>query len=188
MAVDAVGSVARMIEVQAVHTSALAPTEVRGVREMLDTTFDGNFSDDDFDHALGGMHVLARDGAELVGHAAVVMRRLLHEGRALRTGYVEAVAVRPDRQRLGIGALVMDEVERIVRGGYELGALGAAKGAANWYAARGWEPWSGRTAVLAPDGLRPTPDEDGAVHVLPVTARLTPGAELVCDWRGGAVW
>jgi aminoglycoside 2'-N-acetyltransferase I len=38
------------------------------------------------------------DGDELVGHGAVVMRRLLHDAQALRTGYVEGVAVRADRR------------------------------------------------------------------------------------------
>ncbi len=178
-----------MIDVHVVHTSALSPPEVGELRALLDRAFvAGGYSDSDFEHALGGMHAVARDGGELVGHAAVVMRRLLHEGAALRTGYVESVAVHPDRQGEGIGGLVMDEVEQVIRGGYELGALGAAPTAARWYAARGWPVWSGTTSVLAPDGLRRTPDEDGAVHVLPVTARLVPGGDLACDWRLGDVW
>jgi aminoglycoside 2'-N-acetyltransferase I len=177
-----------MIEVQTVHTSALGPQGLRDLRELLDTAFEGDFSDDDFDHALGGMHAIVRDGDVLVGHGAVVMRRLVHVGVALRTGYVEAVATRADRRGRGIGALVMDEVERVVRGAYELGALGAADAAAPWYAARGWRPWDGTTSVVTPDGVRRTPDEDGAVHVLPVSARLTAGGDLACDWRGGAVW
>lgn len=178
-----------VIEVQVVHTSALSSAELGELRALLDRAFaDGGYSDIDFEHALGGMHALARDGGELVGHAAVVMRRLLHEGAALRTGYVESVAVHPGRQRAGIGGLVMDEVEQVVRGGYELGALGAAPAAARWYAARGWPVWSGTTSVLAPEGLRRTPGEDGAVHVLPVTARLVPDADLACDWRAGDVW
>jgi aminoglycoside 2'-N-acetyltransferase I len=177
-----------MIEVQTVHTSALSPQELRDLRELLDIAFDDDFSDDDFDHALGGMHAIVRDGDTLVGHGAVVMRRLVHEGAALRTGYVEAVATRADRRGRGIGSLVMGEVERVVRAAYELGALGAADAAAPWYAGRGWQRWDGTTSVLAPDGARRTPDEDGAVHVLPVSARLTPGGDLACDWRGGAVW
>lgn len=45
--------------------------------------------DHDWDHALGGLHELAWEGFELVGHASVVGRRLLHAGRTLRVGYVE---------------------------------------------------------------------------------------------------
>jgi aminoglycoside 2'-N-acetyltransferase I len=177
-----------VIETRTAHTSQLAGQELRELRDLLDAAFDNDFTDEDFDHALGGMHALAFEGDALVGHGAVVMRRLVHGSAALRTGYVEAVAVRADQRHKGVGARVMDAVERIVRGGYELGALGAADGAAHWYAARGWQQWSGATSVLTPEGVRRTPGEDGAVYVLPVTAQLTTGGDLVCDWRTGDVW
>ena len=66
-------------------------------RNCTKTAFDGAFTDDDWDHARGGLHAVAFDGSELVGHASVVQRRLLHDGKALRAGYVEGVAVRADR-------------------------------------------------------------------------------------------
>ena len=72
------------------------------------------------------MHALAWDGDELVGHAAVVQRVLLHGGRALRTGYVEGVAVRADRRRRGHAGAMMEALERVVHAAYELGALGAS--------------------------------------------------------------
>jgi aminoglycoside 2'-N-acetyltransferase I len=159
-----------VIEIRTVHTSALGVQELRALRELLDAAFDGDFTDDDFDHALGGMHAMARDG------------------EALRTGYVESVAVHPGRRGGGVGARVMDELERIIRGAYEIGALGAADTARAWYASRGWQRWSGTTSVVTPEGVRRTPDEDGAVYVLPVTARLQPDGDLACDWRGGDVW
>ena len=56
--------------------------------------FEGEFTEQDWEHALGGIHALVWDGDALVGHAAVVQRRLLHGGRALRAGYVEGVGVR----------------------------------------------------------------------------------------------
>ena len=79
----------------------------------------------DWEHSLGGVHAIAWDGDELVGHAAVVQRRLLHGGRALRAGYVEGVGVRADHRRQGHAAAMMDALERVVRGAYDLGALGA---------------------------------------------------------------
>ena len=65
--------------------------------------FEGDFYEDDWEHSLGGQHALAWDGDELIGHAAVIQRRLIHGGRALRTGYVEGVGVRADRQGRGVG-------------------------------------------------------------------------------------
>jgi aminoglycoside 2'-N-acetyltransferase I len=49
-------------------------------------------TDDAFDNVPGGMHALLFEGEELIGHASVVQRRLLYDGQALRTGYIEGVA------------------------------------------------------------------------------------------------
>lgn len=170
------------------HTAALDGDVLARARQLLDVAFEGDLAAEDWEHGLGGMHALAWQGNELVGHASVVQRRLLHGGRALRVGYVEAVGVRPDRQRKGIGGLLMDAVEAVVVGGYDIGALASSDAGLAFYRGRGWLPWQGRTAVLAPDGIRPTPDADDCVHVFPVHTSLTLDDELVCDWRDGDVW
>ncbi|MBV9838136.1 MAG: GNAT family N-acetyltransferase, partial [Solirubrobacterales bacterium] len=133
-------------------------------------------------------HALAWEAGQLVGHGAVVLRRLLHDGRALRTGYVECVAVRADRRGRGYGAAIMNELERIVRGAYELGALGASEMGAGFYAARGWKQWQGQTWTLSPAGLLRTADEDGDIYVLEVARALDSSGDLTCDWRDGDVW
>ncbi|HSV65569.1 MAG TPA: GNAT family N-acetyltransferase, partial [Mycobacteriales bacterium] len=86
-----------MAEVRTAHTADLDAGILKAARALLDDVFAGDMTDHDWEHALGGVHALAWEGAELVGHAAVVQRRLLHGGRALRTGYVEGVGVRADR-------------------------------------------------------------------------------------------
>jgi aminoglycoside 2'-N-acetyltransferase I len=57
-----------------------------------------DMTDHDWEHALGGVHALVWEGADLIGHASVIKRRLLHGGGTLRTGYVEGVGVRADRR------------------------------------------------------------------------------------------
>ena len=145
-------------------------------------------TDEDWDHALGGMHALLWEGAELIGHASVIQRQLLYGGRAWRTGYVEAVAVREDRRRNGHGAAMMAAVERIIRGAYEVGALGSTDAGAAFYTARGWLRWQGRCSALTPQGLIRTADEEGSIYVLPVAVALDVSRELACDWREGDVW
>ncbi len=113
---------------------------------------------------------------------------LLHDGRALRTGYVEGVAVRSDRRRRGHGAALMDALERVIRGAYEIGALATSEQAADFYAARGWQLWRGTASVIAPGGIERTEEEEGGIYVLPVSATLRPDGDLACDWRGGDVW
>ena len=106
----------------------------------------------------------------------------------MRTGYVEGVGVRADRRRRGHGAAMMTALEDVIRRAYVLGALSAGEGAAPFYASRGWQQWQGTTSVLAPSGRTPTPEEDGAIWVLPVAVDLSSSGDLACDWRDGDVW
>lgn len=177
-----------MIDVRTAHTADLDAATQAAVQALLRDVFDGDFTDVDWDHSCGGMHAIAWDGPELIGHAAVVQRRLIHGGRALRSGHVEGVGVRADRRGQGCAGLLMTEIERIVRGAYEVGALGATDMAAPLYARRGWQRWLGPTSALTPGGVVRTPDDDGGVYVLPVTVALDLTGELTCDWRDGDVW
>ncbi|QLE74372.1 GNAT family N-acetyltransferase [Streptomyces rectiverticillatus] len=178
-----------MTDVRTAHTSGLTDAELAAVRALMDDAFEGGFSDEDWDHTVGGMHALVREGGELIGHGSLVQRRMLHRGQSLRAGYVEAVAVRADRRRQGVASAVMDALEEVLRrGGYELGALGAADEAVPLYAGRGWQQWRGPSAVLSPAGVQRTEEEDGCIYVMPLTAKLDLDGELACDWRPGDVW
>lgn len=65
---------------QVPHTADLEPAVLQAGRALLDDAFDGDFSDHDWEHSLGGVHAPVWDGPDLVGHAALVARRLLHGG------------------------------------------------------------------------------------------------------------
>lgn len=178
----------QVLTARLVHTADLDPEARDEARRLLTDAFDGDFTDDDWDHTLGGMHALVWHRGELLAHAAVVQRRLLYRDTALRCGYVEAVAVRTDWRRQGLGAAIMDAAEQVIRGAYQLGALSATADAPGFYLARGWQRWAGTTAVLGPNGIARTADDDGCVFVLPTDTTLDIEAALVCDWRGGDVW
>jgi Acetyltransferase (GNAT) family. len=177
-----------MVAIALHHTADLPRPLLASVRSLVEVAFEGRFTAEDWDHALGGLHALAWDGDDLIGHGALVQRRLLHQGRALRTGYVEAVAVRADRRRTGTASAIMAELERVITAAYELGALSAASAGARLYESRGWQRWRGPTSALTPTGVVATPEEDGHVFVWPASAPLDLDAELTCDWRGGDVW
>ena len=100
-----------MSAVRLVHTADLSPAHAAAAQALLRAAFD-DLDDTDWEHALGGLHALALDGDGLVGHAALVQRRLLHGGRALRCGYLEAVAVRADRRRQGVGSALLAAAAR----------------------------------------------------------------------------
>ena len=158
------------------------------MRALLDDVFGDEMTEHDWEHALGGMHALRWDSGALIAHASVVQRQLVYGGRTLRTGYVEAVAVRADRRGEGNGAAVMGAVERIVHAAYDLGALGSTEQGAGFYAARGWRPWQGETWGLTPTGAVRTEDSEGSVFVLEVGTPLDLSGKLTCDWRDGDLW
>jgi aminoglycoside 2'-N-acetyltransferase I len=178
----------RVVDVQTLHTSSLDAATLRAIRALLIEAI-GDFDAHDWVHSLGGMHAVVWESGTVVAHASVVQRRLLHGGRALRTGYVEAVAVREDRRRRGYATAVMQRLNSVLRGAYELGGLSAAgEDAGRLYRSLGWMRWEGRTFVLGPTGLQRTPDDDPTTYVLPIRPELDLRGDLVCDWREGDVW
>lgn len=169
------------------HTADLKRVELEAARALLFEVFD-DMTEEDWDHSCGGMHALAWEGDVLVGHGSVVQRRLIHQGRALRAGYVEGVGVRRDHQRRGIGGALMAELERIIHAAYELGALGSTEEGLQFYLARGWQRWRGPSSALTLTGVVRTPDEDGAILVLPASAALDLDGAITCDFRNGDGW
>ena len=167
--------------------------EIDAIRELLWAAFaddeDGEFTEDDWQHALGGLHFVLDQDGRVVGHASVVERELHVDGRPLRTGYVEAVAVAPARQRSGLGTVVMSDATLHVAADYELGALGT--GSQAFYERLGWQTWRGPSFVRGEHGDIATPDDDGYIMVLltPRTpATLDLDAPISCEWRPGDVW
>jgi aminoglycoside 2'-N-acetyltransferase I len=173
-----------------VHTAHLPAGDLAQIRDLLDRAFEGRFDDADWDHTLGGLHILLTEDGRVVAHGAVVRRQLTHDDRPVRTGYVEGVAVDPHRRGRGHAAAVMDGAEGIIRAAYDLGALSASGGVEGFYLSRGWLAWQGRTYVLSPAGITRTPDDDDSTFVLPVPSRrpVRIDGTLACDWRDGDVW
>ncbi|WP_229072676.1 GNAT family N-acetyltransferase [Actinoplanes sp. DH11] len=173
-----------MTTVRTVPTADLDPRARVALRELLDLAFDGEFADEDWDHALGGLHMIVAEGGRPVAHAAVVQRRLLLGDSSLRCGYLEAVAVHPDRRRRGLAAAVLARAEHVIDSSFHLGALSSSDEGRALYLGRGWQPWTGGTAVLAPSGVTRTPEDDDSTLV----RGLSGSGVLVCDWRDGDVW
>lgn len=156
--------------------------------QLLRDAFVHDFGDDDWEHALGGEHVIVDVDGRPVAHAAVVPRLLELGERGVRTGYVEAVGTATAVQGRGFGRLIMREIDAIVRRDFEMGAL--ATGEHEFYARLGWERWRGPTSVRRGDRLVRSPEEDDAIMVL----RFGPSAEvdldgpIACAERSGDDW
>jgi aminoglycoside 2'-N-acetyltransferase I len=169
-------------------TDELAFGELIRLRALLDVAFDGYFTDDDWDHALGGTHVIVDVDDIVVSHASVVPRRLELPDRALSAGYVESVATHPLFRGRGYAAAVMERIASVIRDTYDIGSL--STGIPDFYLKLGWERWTGMTFVHAPEGHVRTMEEDGGVLVLRTsrTTAIDLDAPITCDYRFGDVW
>jgi aminoglycoside 2'-N-acetyltransferase I len=173
-------------------TDDLTSDDIAAIRAMIVRAFtarpDGTFSDDDWAHAVGGVHVILDVDGRITAHAAVVERELHVGGEPLTSGYVEAVATEPADQGNGFGSMVMAEVADIIAEGYELGAL--STGSPGFYERLGWRRWAGPTYVRTAAGeVRTADDDDGIlVLVVPASPPIDPGATISCEDRAGDVW
>jgi aminoglycoside 2'-N-acetyltransferase I len=173
-------------------TRELTADERGVIRAVLDAAFgpdeEERFTDHDWEHAIGGTHVVLEVDGAILAHASVVERELRLADVPVRTGYVEAVAVDPHAQGRGYGTAVMREVGAIIQVGFALGALGT--GSFHFYERLGWRSWRGPSSVRTADGDRPTPDDDGYLMVLatPRSPVLDLDAPISCAWRSGDVW
>jgi aminoglycoside 2'-N-acetyltransferase I len=177
--------------IEVVRTGECAPGRLAAVRALLDAAFAGDFDDADWEHALGGWHVVATTpgtGGGPMAHAAVVPRTLQIGDRRVRAGYVEAVGTDPAQRGRGLGSAVMRRVGELLAAEFALGAL--ATGRHGFYARLGWERWRGPTFARHGGELVRTPDDDDAVMVLrlPPTADLDPTAAIACEGRRGDDW
>lgn len=157
--------------------------------DLWHRAFGDRFSEEDADHAFGGVHVLVRDGGHLVGHASAIPRRMKFGDQAWRTvGYVEAVATDPDRQGEGIGRRAMQALHPEIARRWPVALLstGRAKG---FYERLGWEQWGGLSYTRTAHGVVPD-GEEGGLMVL----RLEPSAvpdltvTVTCEERPGDAW
>jgi len=176
-----------------VKSDELTAAEVARLRELMRDAFAGDehggFTEEDWQHALGGTHFLLEADGTIVGHASVVSRELHVDGVPLLTAYVEAVATDPGRQRQGLGTQVMRSVgDFIDAGDWDLAALGT--GSQRFYERLGWRVWGGPSFVRTASGAVATPDEDGYIMVrtTPRSPAIDWGAPISCEWRPGDVW
>jgi aminoglycoside 2'-N-acetyltransferase I len=181
------------LSLRRLSTSELSAGDVAAIRSILVAAFGGDdeeegFTEDDWEHALGGRHVVLELDGEIVSHGSVVEREIHIGGRPLRAGYVEAVATAPGHQGAGLGSIVVEDLTAFIRAEYEVGVLGT--GRHQFYERLGWRTWRGPSSVRTAAGEHPTPDEDGFILVLetPASPRLDVDQPISCDWRPGDVW
>lgn len=177
-----------MIEIEQFATNEAAEGFLNSLKELLTNSFGGRFSDDDWDHGLGGTHITVRSSGILVSHIAVVHRRL-HIGEKIYSyGYVENVATLPNWQHRGLASLALHRANAIITDQYELGALSSSS--KDFYRKFGWEDWHGPSYVLTNGEWIRSESEDGGIMILKTepSSELDLNSRIACEERPGDSW
>ena len=159
------------------------------LRRLLWESFPDDFTEDDWQHGLGGVHVVAFDGERPVGHASVVSRTLYVGEQRYRRRLPRGRRRRPGLSR------TRDRCVRRADGRPGASPSGTRSRPCRrtehgFYERLGWERWRGPSSVVSGGGWARTEDEDDGVMVLrapgcPVTDLTVP---IAVDERVGDSW
>lgn len=111
------------VDVRSTSSDELTSDTLQEIHDLLLVGFEGDFSDEDWGHTVGGRHFFVKERGSIVSHASVVPRIVEAGPRRLRTGYVEGVVTHPARRGQGLGSAAMSEASAHIRSDYEMGAL-----------------------------------------------------------------
>jgi len=178
-----------VVDVVIVESAQIDAATRLGLRTLWDRAFGDRFSDDDAEHAYGGVHVLTRDGDRLISHASAVPRRIKFGEQQWRTaGYVEAVATDPERQGEGMGRRTMDKLQGEISSRWPVALLSTGR-ATGFYELLGWEKWRGLPYTQTTSGVVPDGDH-GGLMILRLDPSVVPDLSVgvTCEDRPGDAW
>ena len=160
----------------------LAPS----IRVFLNEAYEGDFSDSDYENALGGRHFIIVVGGQLIAHASVVTRSISIDDSTWKVGYVEAVAVAADFRDRGLGRRIMQQVTDFCRRNYEVAML--STGEHGFYGRFGWVLLDATTFVDTANGLVRTDEDDDCLMLLSDMSDLTNARQVVALDRSENPW
>lgn len=177
------------MDVLALESDQVDDATRAALRTLWARAFGDRFSDLDAEHAFGGVHVVARAGDTIAGHASAVPRRIRFGDCPWRTvGYVEAVAADPERQGEGIGRRTMEALQREIAVRWPVALLSTGR-ATGFYERLGWERWCGVSYTLTSSGVV-RDGEHGGLMILRPDPSLVPDlfVDVTCEDRPGDAW
>jgi aminoglycoside 2'-N-acetyltransferase I len=185
----AASSVRAVAELVVVESSQMRPARRLQLRALWERAFGDRFTDDDADHAYGGVHVLVDDAGSVIGHASAVPRTIRFGDDLWRTvGYVEAVAVDPGHQGRGIGRAIMHKLHAEITLRWPVALLSTGT-ATEFYKSLGWEQWRGLSYTLT-EGTAVADGEHEGIMVLRIdgSAVRDLSVDVTCENRSGDAW
>ncbi len=176
------------VNVLVVESDQIAAATRLELRKLWDRAFGDRFSDDDADHAYGGVNVLALDGDRLIGHASAVPRPIKFGEQPWRTvGYVEAVATDPELQGAGVGRRTMQRLQAEISSRWPVAMLSTGR-ATRFYSLLGWEQWRGLSYTKTATGVV-LDGEHGGLMILRLDQSVPDlSVGVTCQGRVGDAW
>ena len=161
-------------------------TESRLVK-MLDAAFEGDFSNEDWEHTFGGYRFLGFLEAKLIAHGAIVPRKILVDSKLLTVGYIEGVAVHPEYWRNGYGSSLMAASTKVCRENFEFSMLSTDEKA--FYTKHGWRDFEGESFVLVQGTeVRSEEEDEGLMYLLGNSTSDKSPRKVLCESRSGDSW
>ena len=175
-----------MIQIIRVSDSELVSLTEVNLQALLADAFEGDFSQEDWEHTNGGLRFLGYLGAELVAHGSVIKRNVWIDGENLKIGYVEGLAVAPLYWRRGFGSKLMSEITSYCKTEFRICML--STGEKDFYRKLGWLDFEGESYVFRNGVEVRTADEDEGLMYLPRSVGSLSLAKVVCEAREGDDW
>ena len=155
--------------------------------KLMSDAFEGDFSDEDWQHTHGGIRFLGYLGNELIGHGAVISRSMKVDGEETKVGYVEAIAIDPRHWRQGYGSRLISEITLYCRSQFSFSMLSTGERA--FYRKYGWLDFEGESFILqGEDEVRSKEEDEGLMYLFGIDAVVQAPRKIVCDFRAGDAW
>src|SRR5262249_2321899 len=110
---------------------------------------------------------------EIIGHAAIFVRKATWNDRAVNIGGIGGVATREESRRKGGGSTLVQRALKEIDETHhaDFGLLFCEPRHAPLYASLGWHPFKGRVFVMQPDGRGPFTVTDPYIFDLKMAPR-----------------
>ena len=157
------------------------------IKNLLNDAYEGDFSEQDWQHTFGGARFVGTIDDQIVAHAAVVPRAVLINDLPMTIGYLEGVAVSAMFQGQRLGSQLLQHVSDFCKSNYEISMLSTDE--FDFYGKFGWQRFKGTSGVMQDSVKNLTPEEDDGIMYL--AGKSTKSIEIstaYCDWREGDCW
>jgi aminoglycoside 2'-N-acetyltransferase I len=157
------------------------------IKSMLHRAYEGDFSEEDWEHTLGGVRYLGWIGDELIANGSICSRTIWLNDIETHVGYIEAIAVEPKFWSKGYGTQLMQSISKDALSAYSVSMLSTSE--KGFYRRVGWTDFRGESFVtLSNKEVRTANDDKGLMLLGSDADYLTRIIKVVCESRSGDVW